>query len=164
MEPSAEPPRTEAPPGAPGERRPAAGAALLHEPYASPQQLLYARWLDIGTRVSFVILVAAFALYVSGVLPAYVPLASLPNAWGLPVDEYLAAVNAPNGWRWVRLVIHGDYLNVAAVAMLTAVTIVCHLPLIAAYRARRDNVYLAIVVAQVVVLVAAASGILGGAH
>jgi hypothetical protein len=162
MTPSDDSPRNDTPSGEPS--RPAAGSSPTREPYASPQQLLYARWLDIGTRVSFVVLVAAFVLYVSGLLPAYVPLATLPRAWGLPVGEYLAAVNAPDGWGWARLVLHGDYLNVAAVAMLTAVTIVCHLPLIAAYRAQRDNVYLAIVVAQIVVLVAAASGVLGGAH
>jgi hypothetical protein len=162
MEPSNESPPAEAAPG--GAVLAVPGPGPTREPYASPQQLLYARWLDIGTRVSFVLLVAAFALYVSGVLPAYVPLTALPQAWGLPVDRYLAAVNAPNGWGWARLVMHGDYLNVAAVAMLTAVTIACHLPLIVAYRAQRDNVYLAIVVAQIIVLLAAASGVLGGAR
>jgi len=162
MEPGEEPPRIETPSGT--ERQPAAGAAASREPYASPQQLLYARWLDIGTRVSFVVLVVAFVLYVTGALPAYVPLTTLPHVWNLPVDQYLASVDAPDGWGWIRLVTHGDYLNVAAVAIVTAVTIVCHLPLIAAYRSLRDNVYLAIVVAQVVVLIAAASGILGGAH
>jgi hypothetical protein len=170
MEPSDEstPPRPEAQHRAPvTESRPAGqspGPLPDTEPHASAQQLLYARWLDVGTRVSFVVLVAAFVLYVSGIAPAYVPLEELSRAWGLPVADYLAAVNAPDGWGWIGLVAHGDYLNVLAVAMLTAVTIVCHLPLVVAYRSQRDNVYLGIVVAQIVILVAAASGILGGAH
>jgi hypothetical protein len=162
MTPSDDSPRTQAPSG--GAAQLASGASPTREPYASPQQLLYARWLDVGIRVSFAVLLVAFVLYVSGVLPAYVPLATLPRYWGLPVNDYLAAVNAPNGWHWFRLALHGDYLNVAAVAMLTAVTIVCHLPLVGAYRSQRDNVYLAIVIAQIVILVAAASGVLGGAR
>lgn len=161
-------PRPQAPHGAPAaEGQPVGrppGSSLDNEPHASAQQLLYARWLDIGTRVSFVVLVAAFILYVSGIAPPYVPQEELSRSWGLPVADYLAAVNAPDGWGWIGLVAHGDYLNVLAVAMLTAVTIVCHLPLIVAYRSQRDHVYLGIVVAQIVILVAAASGILGGAH
>lgn len=133
-------------------------------PYASPQQLIYARWLDIGTRIGFLFLVVAFALYVAGVIPAHVPLETLPRYWSLPVDEYLAAVGAPAGWGWLRLLGQADYLNVAGVAMLSAVSIVCHMRLLRAYMGTRDRAYIAMVAGQIVILLAAASGFMTGGY
>lgn len=133
-------------------------------PYASPQQLVYARWLDVCTRVGFLFLVVAFALYVSGVIPSHVPLEALPHYWSMPVAEYLAAVGGPTGWQWIRLLGQGDYLNIAGVAMLSAVSILCHLRLLTAYWETRDRAYLFMVVGQIVILIAAASGIMAGGH
>ena len=38
------------------------------------EQRIYARWLDIGTRVGLAMLVVGFAVYVFGVLDPHVPL------------------------------------------------------------------------------------------
>ncbi len=141
--------------------KPAAAGA---NPYASPQQLIYARWLDVCTRIGFLLLVVAFALYVSGVIPSHVPLDALPHYWSMPVAEYLAAVDGPTGWQWLRKLDQGDYLNIAGVAMLSAVSIVCHLRLVTEYWKTRDRAYLVMVVGQIVILVAAASGFIFSGH
>ena len=66
-------------------------------------QLRYARLLDWGTRIGLLLLVASFAVYVSGVLPSQVPLQRLPELWHQPVARYLALTGAPTGWQWLTL-------------------------------------------------------------
>jgi len=133
-------------------------------PHASPQQLVYARWLDIGTRIGFVVLVGAFAAYVLGISSPHVPVDELPRVWSLPVEEYLAAAGVRSGWGWMEHVMRGDYMNLVGVAMLSAVSIVCYARLVPIFWKERDRVYLAIVMLEIVVLLLAASGVLGGSH
>ena len=56
----------------------------------------YARWLETATRLTFSASLAAFVVYATGLLPAFVPLEALPRLWHLPVAEYLART----GLRW----------------------------------------------------------------
>ncbi|MCZ7563440.1 MAG: hypothetical protein M5U08_06165 [Burkholderiales bacterium] len=176
MEPSDEPgaPRPETP-GAAGSgaaeaareaARPAPepAAASPANPYASAQQLTYARWLDIGTRIGFLALVAAFTLYVTGAIAPHVPLEALPSYWTMPVEQYLATIGGPTGWGWVRLAHRGDYLNFVGVAILSSVSIACYLRLLPVFRSERDRAYLGVALAEIAVLVAAASGIFGAGH
>ena len=57
----------------------------------SSDQQVYARWLDWGTRVALVVLVASFAAYVLALVDPHVPPQELPNLWAFPVDHYIAA-------------------------------------------------------------------------
>jgi hypothetical protein len=132
--------------------------------YASEEQRLYAKWLDRGTKLGFVALVATFLVYVLGLLPAHIPVTELEQFWSLPVDEYIAATNAPTGWGWVRYIAGGDYLNFVGIAMLAIVTIGCYLIVLPTFLRKGDRVYAAIIVAEVVVLVVAAAGLVGGGH
>jgi hypothetical protein len=132
--------------------------------YASPEQRLYARWLDIGTRVGFVVLAASFFVYVLGLLPAHVALAEVPRYWTLPVGEYLAATGAPTGWGWVRQLREGDYLNFVGIAILAAVTVVCYARVLPLFLRSGERAFAAICVLEILVLVAAASGLVGGGH
>ncbi len=127
-------------------------------------ELTYARWLDWGTRISLALLIAAFAAYLFGLLEPWVPLAGLPAAWTLPVDRYLAATESPAGWGWLELAAYGDYANLVGVALLGLVTVACYLRLLVTLLARGERVYAALVLAQVGVLLAAASGLLSGGH
>jgi hypothetical protein len=125
-------------------------------------QQVYARWLDAVVRVTFTVTLAAFLLYVSGVLPAYVPLETLPQYWGLPVDEYLRRTGAPAGWAWLRLADRGDFLNLACMALIALATLVCYLRLLPLLVAQRQRLDAALAAAQILVLVLAASGWLSG--
>ena len=53
-------------------------------------QSIYARWLAAGTWLGIALLVTGFLAYVTGTLPAYVPLDQLPGLWGLPLGRYLS--------------------------------------------------------------------------
>jgi hypothetical protein len=116
---------------------------------------IYARWLDRLVRVAFVLAAVSFALYVSGVLPPYVPLDALPSLWHLPLPDYLARSRAPVGWNWLPLITRGDYLNLAAVALFALMTLVCYLRVIPLL----PRLQAALAIAQVLVLLAAMSGL-----
>ena len=116
---------------------------------------VYARWLDRMVRAAFLIAALAFALYVSGVLAPYVGLAELPQLWRLPLPEYLARSGAPTGWAWLPLIWRGDYLNLGALGLFALMTLICLLRVIPLL----PRLQAAIAVAQVLVLLAAISGL-----
>lgn len=72
------------------------------------EQKVYARWLEIGTRVGLAMLVVGFAVYVFGVLDPHVPPQELARLWALPVDHYIATAGAPTRWDWLGLLGKGD--------------------------------------------------------
>ena len=126
-----------------------------------PDSALFARWLGVGMSVGFAALVASFALYVLGVIPASVAPADLPRYWSLPVSEYLAATGAPTGWSWVSRLRQSDVLNFLGLAILAATPIAAYVRLAAHFAAPRERLALAICVVEIVVLAAAAAGLFG---
>lgn len=130
--------------------------------YASAEQLAYAQTLDIGWKAGFGLMVVFFALYVFGILTPHVSMDDLARYWILPVDQYLHAVNGPVGWHWLDLIKKGDYINLAGVAILAGITVICLLRVLPLFLRKGDKVYSAIVVTEIMVLILAASGILGG--
>jgi hypothetical protein len=116
------------------------------------EEQVYARWLDIGTRIALVLLVASFLAYALAVLDPLLPPQELAKLWALPVDQFVVRTGAPTGWGWLALVHKGDYLIFVAVAMLCFITVVCYariLPLLTGWRAL-------IAVLQILVLLGAA--------
>lgn len=133
-------------------------------PRVDPTQLRYARLLDWGTRFGLALLLASFAAYVSGVLPPQVAVDRLPELWVHPVHRYLELTGAPRGWQWVNFLHHGDVLGLSGIAVLAGCSGLCVLGLLPLYRARGERAYLWIGLAQVAVLLLAASGMLQGGH
>jgi hypothetical protein len=123
------------------------------------EQHLYARWLDVGTRAGFVVLIVTFLIYVFGLLDPLVPLPELERLWVLPVDRYVAASGAPTGWGWVRFLDRGDYLNFVGIAALGSITVVCYARVIPVL----SRMQALIAALQILVLLAAASGLIPGA-
>ncbi|HEY6966455.1 MAG TPA: hypothetical protein VI229_03215 [Burkholderiales bacterium] len=121
---------------------------------------LYARCLGIGSALSFALIAAELAAYVSGLVSPYVPLQRLPALWGLPMTEFLAAARVPSGWGWLALIGQGDYLNFIGIALLAAVAGFAYFCAMLRYAGRRDRVYALLAAAQLLVLLAAASGLL----
>lgn len=130
----------------------------------SEEQLGYARWLDIGTRLGLVLLVVSFGVYVSGLVAPHVPLSELPGLWVLPVDKYLAATGLPSGWGWIAMIGSGDVLNFVGIAFLSLVTVGCYARLALGYFRKSDLACAWIVLAEICVLVLAASGLVSGGH
>jgi hypothetical protein len=125
-------------------------------------QELYARWLDRLTKAAFVLSLATFVIYVTGALPAYVPLASLPDVWHLPLAQYLERTGAPTGWTWVDLIGRADYLNLVPIALFALVSLLCYVRIMPLLLRPGARLHAALTIAQVLVLLAAASGALSG--
>jgi hypothetical protein len=134
----------------------------LDEEHDAQVQGLYARWLDFGTRAGFAAMLVAFLIYVSGLVPPFLALDALPQYWGLPVGEFLRQTGAPSGWRWLDLLGRADYLNLACMALLCLVTLLCYLRILPALLGLHERLQAALALAQVLVLVAAASGFFAG--
>jgi hypothetical protein len=128
------------------------------------EETAYGRWLSAGTHLGLLALVAAFLLYVSGVLDPLVPFDRLPSVWSLPVDRYVALTGWPTGWGWLGSLARADALSVGGVALLSAVTIACYARILPELLRRGERVQAALAVAQILVLLAAASGIFAATH
>ena len=131
----------------------------------SREQIIYANLLIIGVWAGIIILVATYAIYVTGILPAHVEMSRIPELWGKGVGEYLEMTHSPHGWGWAALLYKGDFLNYLGFAFLALMTILCYLVLVRGYSRRKDWIFAAIAVLEIVVLSSAASGILrAGGH
>lgn len=135
------------------------------DPVEQPEeQLVYAGLLTWSTRVGLLVLMLSFAAYVSGVSPSFVPMERLPALWSLPVGQFLAETGMPTGWGWVLLLKHGDVQGLAGIVILAGCSVPCLLALVPVYAARRDRAYVAVCLAEVAVVLLAASGLLSGGH
>jgi hypothetical protein len=132
--------------------------------YGSPEQNLYARWLDVGSKVGFAALIVTFFVHAFELVPPGIALEHLPLYWHLSVDEFIALTGAPKGWTWVARLGEGDLLNFIGVAILGTVTILCYARVLLVYVRARERALALICAAEILVLIAAVSGIVGGAH
>jgi len=127
---------------------------------ASEEQIAYANVLNIGMWFGLALLIITFFIYLSGVLPSYVPIDDLPKYWTMRVHDFNVALNAPTGWGWASLVGKGDYLNFVGIAILSGLTILCYLVILPILARKKDRAYVVIAIAEVLVLSLAASGLL----
>jgi hypothetical protein len=132
--------------------------------YASPEQLRYARVLDAGMWFGLGVLVCGFIAYVTGLVPAHVPLAQMPELWTLSAPDYLRATDTPEGWGWLGMLDSGEMLPLVGIAILSGISGLCFVVLLPLYSARRDWIYCVIAVLEIAVLTLAASGILTVGH
>jgi hypothetical protein len=130
----------------------------------SPEQLRYARVLDWGTRAGLLVLVASFAVYMLGLATPHVAVQRLPELWSLPVAQYLQQTASPTGWGWLALLRRGDVMGLVGIVILAGCSLVCLLSLVPLYLRRGDKAFAALCLAEVAVVLLAASGVLGGGH
>lgn len=133
-------------------------------PAVADEQLRYARVLEWGGRFGLVAAVAAFALYILGVLPGHVPVEELPALWSLPLADYLRRSATPVGWQWIGLVTRGDFASLVGIAILATVSIACLGAVIPMYARRGDRAYVAACILAIAVLLLAASGLFVVGH
>ena len=122
-------------------------------------QKSFACWIEAGTRAGLALLAAGFAAYVSGLLPPHVPLAELAGSWHLPLAQFTAATGAPTGWQWLQLAGRGDYFNFVGIVLLASIIIAAYLRVLSLV-AREDRAFAVIAALEIIVLLAAASGLL----
>jgi hypothetical protein len=68
------------------------------------------------------------------------------------------------GWAWLSALTMGDYLNFLPIAVLSGVTIVCYLGIVPTFIRKKDRAYAIMALVEVVILTAAASGLLTVGH
>lgn len=124
------------------------------------EQLRYAAWLHWSTLAGFLTLICTFVAYVFNFLPPRIPLAKLPQVWGLPAQEYLKVTGMPKGWDWITMLEHGDLASFLGIAILSGCSILCIFAVMPVYAKRRDWVYFAICGLEIGILVLAASGMI----
>ncbi|MBT8378214.1 MAG: hypothetical protein KJN64_03185 [Ignavibacteria bacterium] len=135
------------------------------KPKVSKEQLLYANILNAGMLVGLAGLLVTFVLYATGILKPFIPLEKIPQYWVLSVHEYLEESRISAGWAWFGNLEFGDMLNFLPIAFLSLLTIVCYLSILPELAKNKDRAYMVICILEVLVLLVAASGILGtGGH
>ncbi len=131
----------------------------------SKEQIIYANLLLMGMLAGIIIMIVTYAIYLSGLLTPYVDLSLITSNWGKGIHEYLEITRSPNGWGWLALLGHGDFLNYIGFVLLALMTIFCYLVLVRGYARNKDWIFTVISILEIVVLSIAASGILGaGGH
>jgi len=130
------------------------------------EQKLYATLLYWGSILGIIMLVATFAIYVMGIMPAYIEPSELPKLWEESIHdwEHVTGKKVPMGWEWISLLGYSDYLCYIGIAFLAALTIICYVAIIPILLAKKDMIYLAMAVVQVLVLLLAMSGIIAAGH
>jgi hypothetical protein len=127
---------------------------------ASEEQMAYAKVLNIGMWLGLAVMIVTFLIYISGVLPSFVPIDDLPKYWTMRVHDFNVALHAPTGWGWAPLVGKGDYMNFIGIAMLSGLTILCYAVILPILFRKKDTAYAIIAIAEILVLSLAASGLL----
>jgi len=127
---------------------------------ASEEQMAYASVLNVGMWFGLFLLIVTFLVYLSGVLPTFVPIDDLPRYWGMRVHEFNVQLHAPTGWGWAALVGKGDYLNFIGIAILSGLTILCYMVILPILIRKKDKAYIVIAIVEILVLSLAASGLL----
>ena len=135
---------------------------IIHNGKASPEQVTYANMLFYGCWGGLALMAVTYLLYVFGIITPHIPLNQIPLMWSEPVGTYLELGKVPTGWGWSVLIMKGDFLNFLGIVLLAGMTIVCYIPLIPVFLKRKEFVFAGLALAEILVLLFAASGIVGG--
>ncbi len=132
---------------------------------ASEEQIAYAKVLNIGMWFGLLVLVVTFFAYISGSISCFVSIEDLPKYWTMKAKDYIHACSAPTGWGWTGHIGRGDYMNFIGIVILSGLTILCYLVVLPILIRKKDRPYVIIAIAEIAVLVLAASGLLkSGGH
>jgi len=126
------------------------------------EQLRFASVLQTISLGSLGILLIGCVVYVSGILPSFVPVSKIPQYWGLRVDEFIEKAGMPTGWHWVPLLNHGDMVALIGVVLLAATSMLSFIMILPTFLKKKDTSYSVIVVLQIIILLLAASGMIVG--
>jgi len=133
----------------------------------TPEQLLYARVLEIGMYIGLVLLFVTFAVYAVGIREPYIPLDEISRYWTPEaggVEAYLREAKIEAGWGWLSMLRYSDFLNFLGIAILAGVSIICYLAILPGLLKNNDKTYALLALLEVVVLSVAASGIIEVGH
>lgn len=119
----------------------------------------YARVLALLSNAGMILLLTTFLLYFIGIVGSSVTPEEITRLWHLDVATFHEVTGSPVGWDWIRDISSGSGITLASLVFLAFSTLICLISLVPIYFGSKDWWYLAIVLAQIAVLVVAASGI-----
>ena len=125
---------------------------------------IFASMETLGVRIGLTVLISAFVLYLTNILPPVIPIAELITLVSVDASAFTSANNIPVGWAWLRLMQHGDMLSLGGILLLLGSIFLAYLSLIPLCLRRKDYIYLALVVAQLAVFVLAGGGWITAGH
>lgn len=114
------------------------------------------RW---GARLAWGGMAVAHVLYLTGVLPARVPVAQGMAGARLSSDAYAGRFSLATGWGWARELQWADRLNVLPVALLALVMSAALLAVLPGLIRRRERAFAAFALAAILVVALAAAGL-----
>ena len=126
----------------------------------SDDQAAYARVLAPAKYVALIVLAVTFAIYILEIRPAHVPPGDLHRYWTMPSGEYLRSVDLQPGWGWAGKLGASDLTNNLGICLLASVSVLAYLRVIPIFARKRRWPLLAIAVAEVLVMLLAASGLI----
>ena len=127
---------------------------------ASEAQLFYANLLNKLTLFGFLVLIISFVIYVSGLVGSYVPLGQVADYWTQSSHHYLETAKIQPGWGWLYHLNYADFLVYIPISILAGVTLVCYVGVIFKFLKTKEYILVGIAALEVIVLAAAASGLL----
>jgi len=130
----------------------------------APDQERYARLLAIGTNTGLAMLVILFGIYMFGAVDPHVPHERLPDLWHLPANSFLELARLEAGWGWTARIAHADILTLVGIVTLAFCSVPCLIAVMPIYWRSGQRMLFAICGVEVVVILLAASGLLGGGH
>jgi hypothetical protein len=133
---------------------------ILDNVEVSPEQDRYASILLVCSWAGICLMTLTFILYMAGLFNPVVEPSAMPQYWGMTVKQYALATHAPTGWGWLKLVNHGDYLNLVGIAFLGIVSVLGYCSLLFEYIRKKDMTYVTMVSIEIIVIVLAASGVI----
>ncbi len=129
------------------------------------EQILYAAVLEKGMLAGLGTICLTFVVYISGIMETHVPVERLSQCWSKNVHEYLEMTGIKPGWWWLSQLGKADFLNFVGIALLAGVTIMCYAAIIPTLLRKKDFTYALLALIEVIVLSAAASGLIAaGGH
>jgi hypothetical protein len=130
------------------------------EVVADTEQLRYAGILQKGVITGFIFIIITFVLYAWGIIEPYVPLEDFSVSCRQDVQSYLAEHGIGTGWNWIHLLLYGDFINYIGIIIFTGITIICYVSIVPLLLRKREWVIVAIVLAEVALLITVSSGLL----
>lgn len=136
------------------------GSQNEEQRYASDAQFILARLYQYVSIISLLIIAAGFALYVSGLLPAKVPVEQVRSYWHLEAGAYATETGTPAGWSFLKSLSRGESVSFGSLVFIPVAVIVCLIIMILTFWKKKNRLFALIAFLQTVLLVLAASGVI----
>lgn len=124
----------------------------------------FASVLEVLVIIGLAILVIGFVIYVTGLLPAVIPVDEVPEIWTMRASEFVEAYPAFEAWEWPQYLGNSDVISFASLVLLACTVLFSFVILFFLFLRRKEPIYAIIVIAEIGILILAASGVLTGGH